>query len=129
VIKLFSVEAATRLLPVVEAHVDALQRAARDTVALRAAATGMRPDSVEARNLLQEVGFLVSVAHDAKAELDRLGVQITDLEEGHVAFPAQLGGEMVCLTWRRGERTITRYRRLSAQGDDVTPEQPLSALG
>jgi hypothetical protein len=129
VIKLFSVEAATRLLPVVESHVEALQRAARDTAALRTAATEMRPDSVEARNLIQEVGFLVGVAHDAKAELDRIGVQVTDLAEGHVAFPAQLGGEMVCLTWRRGERAITRYRRLSALGDDATPEQPLSPLG
>jgi hypothetical protein len=125
-IKLFTVEAATRLLPVVDAHVGALQRAVSDTAALRTAAAGKRPDTVEGRNLLHEVGFLIGVAHDAKAELDRLGVQVTDLEEGHVAFPAQLGGEMVCLTWRRGERAITRYRRLSALGDDVPPEQPLA---
>jgi hypothetical protein len=119
VVKLFTIDEATELLPVVDAHVDTMQSAARDATELRQAAVRTRTGSVDARNLVQEIAFVVGQAHDAKAELDRLGVVITDLEHGQVAFPAQLGGELVSLTWRRGEDAITHYRRLADDGDPL----------
>lgn len=111
--KLFTLDQATRLLPVVDTHVSALQDAARDVVALRRDVAAGRSGSVATRNLLQELSFVVGAAHDAKAELDRLGVEVTDLEHGVVGFPAQVDGELVSLTWRRGQPRITHYRRLS----------------
>jgi len=63
------------------------------------------------------------VIHASKAELDRLGVQIRDVREGQVEFPSQLGAEVVCLTWEKGQSEITHYRRLS--GD--TEAHPLPA--
>ena len=123
--KLFTLEGATRLLPVVETHLANLQGAVHDVATLRAAAMTARDGSVAARNLLHEVAFVVTVAHDAKAELDRLGVEVTDAEHGAVAFPAQLGGEVVSLTWRRGQDAITHYRRLSGDGEASPAEQPL----
>lgn len=125
-IKLFTVERATRLLGVVDEHLDTLQRSVQDAAALQRAAAEARPRGVEARNTAQEVGFLVALAHDAKAELDRLGVEVVDAAEGAVAFPAQVEGELVALTWRRGQDAITHYRRLRSDGDTLADERPLA---
>jgi hypothetical protein len=125
VFKLFTLEGATRLLPVVETHLATLQEAVHDAAALRAAASTMRDGSVAFRNLALEVSFVAEVAHDAKAELDRLGVEVTDAEHGAVSFPAELGGEVVSLTWRRGQDAITHYRRLNGDGRVLPVEQEI----
>jgi hypothetical protein len=125
VFKLFTISEATRLLPVIEGHVAALQGASHDAEALKqrlaeiasAAGAGRTTDRVESQNLLQELSFLAACAHDAKAELDRLGVELTDLEGGAVAIPASVGGEVVALTWARGQDAITHYRRLRGDAD------------
>lgn len=130
-IKLFTIDEATRLLPVIESHVAALQVASRDASVLkrRVGDLAARPPAersgtqVESHNLVRELEFVAGQAQAAKAELDRLGVQLTDLEHGAVAFPASVGGEMVALTWSRGQDTITHYRRLTG---DRAP-QPLPA--
>ena len=119
--KLFTLTEATRLLPVIEGHVADLQRASRDAeeVKRRLAEINERPGTeraavrVESQNLMQELGFLARCAHDSKADLDRLGVELTDLEGGAVAIPASVGGEVVALTWTRGQSGITHYRRLT----------------
>jgi len=129
VIKLFTVDEATRLLPVIEGHVASLQAASQDANALkrRIGELSARPPAergvtqVESHNLVRELEFVAGQAQVAKAELDRLGVQLTDLEHGAVAFPASVGGEMVALTWSRGQDAITHYRRLTG---DRAP-QPL----
>ncbi|CAN5684234.1 hypothetical protein BH23DEI1_BH23DEI1_13870 [soil metagenome] len=128
-IKLFTLERATRLLPVVEAHLDVLQTSVRDAAALGREATSLRPGGIAARNLANELGFVIHTAHDAKAELDRLGVEVIDAEDGSVAFPAQVGGEMVALTWRRGQDAITHYRRLDGATGTTADERPLAARG
>ena len=133
-IKLFTIEEATRLLPVIEGHVAALQGASRDANALkgRIAELAAGPAAersmaqVESHNLVRELEFVAGQAQTAKAELDRLGVQLTDLEHGAVAFPASVGGEMVALTWSRGQDTITHYRRLT--GDRAPQPLPGSKL-
>lgn len=119
--KLFTVTEATRLLPEIERHVAVMQRASREASDLkeRIAAFAQRPPAerrpveVESRNLMRELDFVVHEAQGAKAELDRLGVELTDLEHGAVAFPASVGGEVVALTWSRGQDAITHYRRLA----------------
>lgn len=119
--KLFTLAEATRLLPVIEGHVAALQSASRDAteVKRRLADIAKRPGPdraaarVEAQNLVEELGFLARCAQDTKADLDRLGVELTDLEDGAVAIPASVGGEVVALTWARGQPAITHYRRLA----------------
>lgn len=123
--KLFTLTEATRLLPVIEGHVAAIQRASQDATALKQrldvlgaqAAARRAPMGVESQNLMQELSFLASCAHDAKAELDRLGVELTDVEGGAVAIPASVGGEVVALTWARGQDEITHYRRLTGDAD------------
>ena len=128
--KLFTVHEATRLLPVIEGHVAALQTARRDTdelkrrlAALADSSGAAKQHQVDVRNLMEELEFVVRAAHETKAELDRLGVELTDLEHGAVAIPANVGGEVVALTWCRGQDAITHYRRLTG---DAAP-QPLPA--
>jgi hypothetical protein len=131
VIKLFTIDQATRLLPVIEHHVAVLQRGSREAADLKRniAEFAQRPATerkavlVETRNLMCELEFVVHEAQAAKVELDRLGVELTDLEHGAVAFPANVGGEVVALTWERGQDAITHYRRLAG---DAAP-QPLPA--
>ncbi len=125
--KLFTVTEATRLLPVIERHVGLMQRARREAAELkqRIADLAERPQTprtsakVEAFNLMRELEFVVHEAQEAKAELDRLGVELTDLEHGAVAFPASVGGEVVALTWSQGQASITHYRRLAG---DAAPQ-------
>ena len=123
--KLFTVTEATRLLPVIERHIAVLQRASREAADLkrRIAEFGQVPPAertaaqVETFNTMRELEFVVHEAHDAKAELDRLGVELTDLEHGAVAIPASVGGEVVALTWARGQESITHYRRLTGDAE------------
>jgi len=121
--RLFTLTEATRLLPVVGEHLGELQAAAADAAHLRERLSALPERSLEAAHTNAEIGFLLQVIHTNKAELDRLGVQIRDVREGQVEFPSQLGAEVVCLTWEKGQREITHYRRLS--GD--TEARPLPA--
>jgi len=125
VFKLFTIAEATRLLPVIEGHVATLQGASRDAEKLkqRLAVIDKQPNAgrtagrIESQNLMQELSFVASCAFDAKAELDRLGVELTDLAGGAVAIPASVAGEVVALTWARGQDEITHYRRLTGDAD------------
>ncbi|MEJ2356851.1 MAG: DUF2203 domain-containing protein [Deinococcales bacterium] len=120
--RLFTLTEATRLLPVVDEHLGALQGAAADVAQLRERLADLSGTSVEANNVSKEIAFLLGVIHGSKAELDRLGVQIRDVEEGLVDFPSQLGAEVVCLTWEKGQDAITHYHALS--GDTATRPLP-----
>ncbi len=121
VFKLFTVDQATRLLPVIEGHVASLQGASCDASGIKARLSelGQRPPAeratvqVETQNLMRELEFLAHQARSAKAELDRLGVELTDVEHGAVAIPSSLCGEVVALTWEPGQTAITHYRRLA----------------
>lgn len=119
--KLFTYEEATKLIPVVDQTVGEMQDAVRDMTDLQSRLAAGESIGVETRNLVQEIAFLLEIVHQNKAELDRLGVHLKDVENGLVDFPSKLGAEVVCLTWERGQDAITHFHRLS--GD--TAPQPL----
>ncbi len=123
--RLFTLTEATRLLPVVDEHLGALQGAAADLARLRERGSAVEAATIEAVNLSRETAFLLEVVHTSKAELDRLGVQIRDVQEGLVDFPSQLGAEVVCLTWEKGQDAITHYHPLSGEAD----ARPLPGTG
>lgn len=118
--KLFTHAEATRLLPIVDEHLAEMQRAVHETLELRAELGTRNPLSVEGQNLTREIAFVLSEIHRHKAELDRLGVHVKDLESGAVDFPSRLGAEVVCLAWERGQNAITHYHRLDNE-DDIRP--------
>tara|TARA_B100000686_G_C16689721_1_gene916900 strand:- start:617 stop:928 length:312 start_codon:yes stop_codon:yes gene_type:complete len=92
---------------------------------LREMLKGLGSKSLQAQNVAREIGFLVTVIRERKGELDKLGVQLNDIESGLVDFPSQLGAEMILLTWERGQNAITHFKRMTG---DSTP-QPLPHAG
>lgn len=115
--KLFTHEEATRLLPLVDEHLGAMQRAVQETLALREELDRRNAYTVEGQNLAREIAFVLSEIHRHKADLDRLGVHVKDVETGVVDFPSKLGAEVVCLSWERGQDAITHYHRLDSEAE------------
>ena len=111
--KLFSVAEANKLIPVVDELLSDMQDAVRDTYQLRDEIAALGAHSVAARNKAQEVAFLLRSAHETKADLDRLGVFLKDVDTGVVDFPSQVGAEVVYLSWEKGQDAITHYHRLN----------------
>ncbi len=111
--KLFSVAEANNLIPVVDELLSDLQDAIRDTYRLRDDIARLGSEGVAARNKAQEIAFLLRSVHETKAQLDRLGVFLTDVDAGVVDFPSQVGAEVVYLSWEKGQDAITHYHRLN----------------
>jgi hypothetical protein len=111
--KLFSLKEANKLIPTVDTLLSDMQNAIADALRLRQEFTELKPNSLEARNLIQEMQFLGRVVNENKAELDKLGVFLQDIDTGKIDFPSQLGAEVVYLTWEKGKDAITHYHRLN----------------
>ena len=126
--KLFSLQEANKMIPQVDTLVSDMQAAIQDTVRLRDEIS-QSGSSVEARNKAQEIGFLLRLVHETKAEIDRMGVFLTDIEEGVIDFPSQVGAEVVCLSWEKGQDAITHYHRLNeADRVPLKPSEPQPLL-
>ena len=48
-------------------------------------------------------------AADTLAEIEAIGVQVQDLEEGLLDFPCMMDGKTVMLCWKLGEDAITHW--------------------
>ncbi len=53
-------------------------------------------------------------AKDMLAEMDAVGVQVKDLENGLLDFPCRVEDEIVLLCWKRGEATIEYWHSVDA---------------
>jgi len=53
-------------------------------------------------------------AKDMLAEMDAVGVQVKDLENGLLDFPCRVEDEIVLLCWKRGEETIEYWHSVDA---------------
>ena len=120
--KLFTPSQATDLIGVVDPMLRDLQGALKDVQRLQLERAALRPDSLRAQQLTAELTFIIESAQLTKAELDRLGVFVKDLEGGVVDFPGKLGAEVVYLCWAQGEDAVTHYHALS---QEVGTRQPL----
>lgn len=121
--KLFTLEEATELLPVVDANVREMQTAVTDILVLQEKLKGKPIGTIETRNALEELRFLSGMLQEDKAQLDHLGVHLKDLEAGLVDFPSQLGAEVVYLSWSQGQEAITHYHHLN-EGEAVRRPLP-----
>jgi hypothetical protein len=114
--KTFTVSEAQMLLPVLEAL---LQRAR--TSALKAAeleeglqrlsyriflSGGMHVDVAAAARRRAERDKAAQEARDTIAEIEAIGVQVNDLEQGLLDFPTVMDGKSVLLCWKLGEKEI-----------------------
>ena len=124
--KLFTVQEANRLIPVVDQKLSDMQEAIRDILALREALQPMNSLSLEAQQTAEEIKFLLGTVQEDKLALDGMGVHLQDVETGLVDFPSRLGAEVVYLCWEQGKDAITHYHRLN---QEVKARQPLPSEG
>jgi len=52
---------------------------------------------------------LVQKIKDALAEIEASGVLVKDLQMGLLDFPCEVGGRIILLCWKLGEKTITHW--------------------
>jgi hypothetical protein len=122
--KIFTLEEANALLPVVESLLDRAIRAKEEAERLEGEmqllrhriflAGGMTVDVGGVQRNRNETEAHLQTAKDALAEIDSIGVQIKDLDTGLLDFPTRVDGELVLLCWRRGETRIEYWHTLEA---------------
>ncbi len=112
-LKIFSINDANRLIPIVDNSLSQIKEHVQDTLDLRDDLEGLDPNSLEAHNKIQEISFILQDIHKEQFELFKLGVFVEDFEDAKVVFPSQIGAEVVFLAHKLGQEKITHYQRLS----------------
>jgi hypothetical protein len=114
--KTFTLGEAQTLLPVVEALLRKAQaagvRAAEFEMEMQHLSHriflsgGMHVDVAAAARRRAERDKAMQETKDTLAEIDEIGVQVKDLDEGLLDFPCVLDGKTVLLCWKLGEKEI-----------------------
>jgi hypothetical protein len=122
--KIFTLEEANALLPVVESLLDRAIRAKEEAERLEGEmqllrqriflAGGMTMDVVGVQRNRKDTEAHLQTAKDALAEIDAIGVQVKDIDTGLLDFPTRVDGELVLLCWRRGETRIEYWHTVEA---------------
>jgi hypothetical protein len=117
--KTFTLSEAQTLLPVVEALLRKTQAAATQAGELEREmqqlsqrifiSGGVHVDISAAARRRAERDKAVQEAKDTLAEIDEIGVQVKDLEQGLLDFPSMMDGKPVLLCWKLGEPTIAHW--------------------
>jgi hypothetical protein len=117
--KTFTLGEAQTLLPVVEALLRKAQAAGVRAVELESEmqqlshrivlSGGMHVDVSAAARRRAERERAVQETRDTVAEIDSIGVQVNDLQEGLLDFPFVMDGKTVLLCWKLGESAITYW--------------------
>jgi hypothetical protein len=116
---MFTLGEAQTLLPVVEALLRKAQAATVLAEELEAEmqrlshriflSGGMHVDVSVAARRRAEHDKSVQEAKDTLAEIDSIGVQVKDLEQGLLDFPTMMDGKTVLLCWKLGEPAIAHW--------------------
>jgi len=132
--KLFSVDEANKLLPVIAPLVEQLQGLHASTlkandelnavVAKLSAGNGypLKELQTQAAQLAQHQLHLVEAFQSACRQLEELGAVLKDLSQGLVDFYAIRDGDLVFLCWRLGEDKIRYWHTLDS---GFSARQPL----
>lgn len=117
--KTFTLSEAQTLLPVVEALLlraqasatrsEELEQEMQQLVQRIFLTGGMHVDVSAAARRRAERDKAVQEAKDSLAEIDSIGVQVKDLEQGLLDFPSLMDGKLVLLCWKLGEPAITHW--------------------
>ena len=120
-VKVFTVEEANRILPVVEAGVRFIRERAveivqtQDRLSVLSLLGGKHPQSPENKEFLEQRTHLEELvaAYNARLEeLDRVGCVIKDLNNGLVDFYCRSRDRLVFLCWRMGEKKIEFWHEI-----------------
>lgn len=115
-IRLFSLEEAQRMLPLVRTIVKGMMDdyADRQRLLERLDGLGEGGDPARRADVTAEVDALTEKLVEATEELAGLGVEFKGIELGLVDFPSRREGEVVYLCWRFGEDRIRHWHPLHA---------------
>ena len=120
-VRIFSVDEANLLLPLVRGELSRL-RALRKVIVARQSQVdieemtggGKAESSTRVEGLLREIERDVHAFHRATEELHAAGCELKDLDKGLVDFHGLLDGEIVYLCWMEGEDSVTHWHALDA---------------
>lgn len=121
--RVFTIEQANAMLPLVRAITTDLTTLARDVVerrqrlasfAKRKAAAANNPYADELQSMQQTLLDDAERLQDYIDELRRLGLEPKGAIEGLVDFPAMIDGKLVYLCWKLGEPEVTHWHELEA---------------
>ena len=114
--KTFTLAEAQTLLPVLESLLRRAQAAGKRAAELEAEmqqlsqriflSGGMHINVSVAARRRAEREKAMQQTHDTLAEIDEIGVQVKDLEQGLLDFPSVMDGKAVLLCWKLGEKEI-----------------------
>jgi hypothetical protein len=117
--KTFTLGEAQTLLPVVEALLRRAQTAGTKAAELEHEmqqlshriflSGGMHVDVASAARRRAEREKAMQETRDTLSEIDSIGVQVKDLEQGLLDFPCTMDGRTVLLCWKLGETAITHW--------------------
>jgi hypothetical protein len=114
--KTFTLAEAQTLLPVLESLVRKAQSAGSRAAALEVEmqqlsqriflSGGMHVNIAAAARRRAEREKALQDVKDSLAEIDAIGVQVKDLEQGLLDFPSLVDGRTILLCWKLGEKEI-----------------------
>jgi hypothetical protein len=117
--KIFTLSEAQTVLPVVEALLRRAQAGATRAGELEQQmqllshqiflSGGMNVDVTVAARRRAERDKAVQEAKDTLGEIDSIGVQVKDLEQGLLDFPSLMDGKPILLCWKLGEPAIAYW--------------------
>ena len=117
--KIFTVDEANRMLPLVGRIADDIVRSYGDVNNALTSYEGHKALTDhngiwenELRRLDAEVGDVLERFQGLIQEIEALGGTVKDYEQGFIDFYGDVGGEIVYLCWSRGETSISHWHRL-----------------
>jgi len=132
--KTFTLSEAQTLLPVVEALLKKAQAAGKRAALIEAEmqeltqriflSGGMRVNVAATARRRAERDKALQEGRDTLAELEEIGVQVKDLEQGLLDFPSVMDGKTVLLCWKLGEKEIGFWHSVE---DGFAGRKPLDA--
>ena len=132
--KTFTLAEAQTLLPVLESLLRRAQAAGKRAAELEAEmqqlsqriflSGGMHVNVAVAARRRAEREKAVQQTRDTLAEIDEIGVQVKDLEQGLLDFPSVMDGKAVLLCWKLGEKEIGFWH---SPEDGFAERQPVDA--
>jgi hypothetical protein len=126
--RLFTVAEANALLPSLIPVLEALRARKADLDTVRTALANLTPamrengHGLETVELERRVHLLIREIGELARRITTHGVELKDLDQGLIDFPARRAGRVVYLCWRLGEEAIAWWHELDG---GVRGRQPL----
>ena len=122
--KTFTLDEAQSLLPLLESLLKRAIEGKRDAESVQEKLLdlarriylngGMRVDTAKVTEQRAEIEAHMKQARETVAEIDEIGVQVKDLENGLLDFPCRLDDQVVLLCWKMGEPSIEHWHSVES---------------